>query len=77
MKKYDNLIAVFGLYITTFAFLTKQKGNRCLVIDKRSHLGGNVFCDDIEGINVHRYAANIFHINNKQVWDFVKKHCRV
>lgn len=69
--KYDYLIVGSGLFGTTFAYLAKQKGKRCLVIDKRSHLGGNVYCDNIEGINVHRYGAHIFHTSNKQVWDFV------
>lgn len=70
-KKYDYLIVGSGLFGATFAYLSKQKGKRCLVIDKRSHLGGNVYCDNIEGINVHRYGAHIFHTSNKQVWDFV------
>lgn len=69
--KYDYLIVGSGLFGATFAYLAKQKGKHCLVIDKRSHLGGNVYCDTIEGINVHRYGAHIFHTNNKQVWDFV------
>lgn len=71
MYKYNYLIVGSGLYGATFAYLAKQKGKRCLVIDKRSHLGGNVYCDNIEGINVHRYDAHIFHTSNKQVWDFV------
>ena len=70
-KKYDYLIVGSGLFGATFAYLSKQKGKRCLVIDKRSHLGGNVYCDKIEGINVHRYGAHIFHTSNKLVWDFV------
>lgn len=69
--KYDYLIVGSGLFGATFAYLAKQKGKRCLGIDKRSHLGGNVYCDNIEGINVHRYGAHIFHTSNKQVWDFV------
>lgn len=69
--KYDYLIVGSGLYGATFAYFAKQRGKRCLVIDKRSHLGGNVYCDNIEGINVHRYGAHIFHTSNKQVWDFV------
>jgi len=71
MKKFDYLIIGSGLFGATFAYLAKQKGKRCLVIDKRSHLGGNVYCDNIEGINVHRYGAHIFHTSNKKVWDFV------
>jgi UDP-galactopyranose mutase len=59
------------LFGATFAFRAKQSGKKCLVIDKRPHLGGNVFCESIEGINVHKYGAHIFHTSNKQVWDFV------
>ena len=69
--KYDYLIAGSGLFGATFAYLAKQKGKRCLVIDKRQHLGGNIYCENIEGINVHKYGAHIFHTSNKQVWDFV------
>ncbi len=69
--KYDYLIVGSGLYGATFAYLAKQKGKKCLVIDKRFHLGGNVYCDDVEGIHVHKYGAHIFHTSNKQVWDFV------
>lgn len=71
MKQYDYLIVGSGLYGATFAYLAHQKGKRCLVIDKRSHLGGNIYCEKIEGINVHKYGAHIFHTNNKNVWDFV------
>lgn len=71
MIKYDYLIVGSGLFGSTFAYLARQKGKRCLVIDKRSHLGGNIYCDKIEGINVHKYGAHIFHTNNKQIWDFV------
>lgn len=71
MNKYDYLIVGSGLFGATFAYLAKQNGKRCLVVDKRSHLGGNVYCDNIDGINVHRYGAHIFHTSNKQVWDFV------
>ena len=67
----DYLIVGSGLFGATFAYLAKQKGKRCLVIDKRSHLGGNIYCENIEGINVHKYGAHIFHTSNKQVWDFV------
>lgn len=71
MKQFDYLIVGAGLYGATFAYLAKQKGKRCLVIDKRSHLGGNIYCDDVEGIHVHKYGAHIFHTSNKQVWNFV------
>ena len=69
--KYDYLIIGSGLFGATFAHLATKRGKRCLVIDKRSHLGGNVYCEHIEGINVHKYGAHIFHTNNKEVWDFV------
>ena len=70
-KEYDYLIVGAGLYGSTFAHLARQKGKRCLVIDKRPHLGGNVYCEEIEGIHVHKYGAHIFHTDNKTVWDFV------
>ena len=70
-KQYDYLIVGSGLYGATFAYKAKQQGKKCLVIDKRSHLGGNIYCENIEGINVHKYGAHIFHTNNKEVWDFV------
>lgn len=69
--KYDYLIVGSGLYGAMFAYKAKQAGKRCLVIDKRKHLGGNVYCEEIEGINVHKYGAHIFHTNNKKVWNFV------
>lgn len=68
---YDFLIVGSGLYGATFAHLATQKGKKCLVVDKRPHLGGNVYCENIEGINVHKYGAHIFHTSNKQLWDFV------
>ncbi len=71
MVHYDYLIVGSGLFGATFAYRAKQAGKRCLVIDKRPHLGGNVYCENVEGINVHKYGAHIFHTNNKQVWDFV------
>lgn len=70
-KQYDYLIVGSGLYGATFAYKANQQGKRCLVIDRRTHLGGNVYCENIEGINVHKYGAHIFHTNNKEVWDFV------
>ena len=69
--KYDYLIVGSGLYGATFAYKAHKGGKRCLVIDKRPHLGGNVYCEKQEGINVHKYGAHIFHTNNKQVWEFV------
>ena len=71
MKQYDYLIVGSGLFGATFAYFAKSQGKKCLVIDKRSHLGGNVYCENIEGINVHKYGAHIFHTSNKEVWDFV------
>lgn len=71
MNQYDYLIVGAGLYGSTFAYQAKQAGKRCLVIDKRSHKGGNLYCENINGINVHKYGAHIFHTSNKQVWDFV------
>lgn len=71
MKTYDYLIVGSGLFGATFAHFVTLKGQRCLVIDKRHHLGGNVYCEQTEGINVHKYGAHIFHTSNKRVWDFV------
>ncbi len=71
MKQYDYLIVGSGLFGATFAYFAKKQGKKCLVIDKRPHLGGNVYCENIEGINVHKYGAHIFHTSNKEVWDFV------
>ena len=71
MKSYDYLIIGSGLFGATFAWKVRQTGKRCLVIDKRPHVGGNVYCENIESINVHKYGAHIFHTSNKEVWDFV------
>ena len=71
MRQFDYLIVGSGLYGATFAYLAKKHGKKCLVIDKRSHLGGNLYCKTVEGINVHKYGAHIFHTSNKKVWDFV------
>ena len=70
-KHYDYLIVGSGLFGATFAHFAHKQGKKCLVIDKRSHLGGNIYCENIEGINVHKYGAHIFHTSNKKVWDFV------
>lgn len=70
-NKFDYLVVGSGLFGATFAYRVKQLGKKCLVIDKRSHLGGNVYCEKIEDINVHKYGAHIFHTSNKKVWDFV------
>ncbi len=69
--KYDYLIVGAGLFGATFAYFANNIGKRCLVIDKRSHTGGNIYCENIEGINVHKYGAHIFHTSDKKVWDFV------
>ena len=71
MKKYDYLIVGSGLFGASFAYRATKSGKKCLVIDKRPQLGGNVYCENVEGINVHKYGAHIFHTSNKQVWDFV------
>ncbi|MFQ9933785.1 MAG: UDP-galactopyranose mutase [Lachnospiraceae bacterium] len=69
--KYDYLLVGSGLYAGVFAYHMIKKGRKCLVVEKRNHLGGNVYCESIEGINVHKYGAHIFHTSNKKVWDFV------
>ena len=71
MSQYDYLIVGAGLFGATFAFKAKKAGKKCLVIDKREHLGGNVYCERVDGINVHKYGAHIFHTSNREVWDFV------
>ncbi|WP_303743712.1 UDP-galactopyranose mutase, partial [uncultured Duncaniella sp.] len=70
-NKYDYLVVGAGLFGATFAYLAKKQGKRCLVIDRRSHAGGNIYCEEIEGINVHKYGAHIFHTSDREVWDFV------
>lgn len=71
MQHYDYLIVGAGLFGAVFAYKAKQQGKKCLVIDRRPHLGGNIYCEKMEGINVHKYGAHIFHTSNKTVWDFV------
>ena len=71
MQKYDYLIVGSGLFGATMAYRIRHSGKTCLVIDKRPYLGGNVYCEQIKGINVHKYGAHIFHTSNKEVWDFV------
>ena len=71
MQHYDSLIVGAGLFGSVFAYKAKQLGKKCLVIDRRLHLGGNIYCEKMEGINVHKYGAHIFHTSNKMVWDFV------
>ena len=71
MQHYDYLIVGAGLFGSVFAYKAKEQGKKCLVIDRRPHLGGNLYCEDVEGIHVHKYGAHIFHTSNKQIWDFV------
>lgn len=73
MKQYEYLIVGSGLFGATFACQAKQAGKRCLVVEKRSHLGGNVYCEQVEGIHVHHYGAHIFHTSNQEVWNFVNR----
>ena len=70
MKQYDYLIVGAGLFGATFAYRAKLAGKRCLVVDKRPHTGGNSYCEDVDGIHVHKYGAHIFHTKNKNIWDF-------
>ena len=71
MEKYDYILVGSGLYSGVFAWFAKQKGKKCLVLEKRDHIGGNVYCENTEGIHVHKYGAHIFHTSNKEVWQFV------
>lgn len=75
MAKYDYLIVGSGLFGAVFAHEAKKRGKKCLVIEKRSHIGGNVYCENIEGVTVHKYGAHIFHTSNKAVWDYVNALC--
>lgn len=71
--KYDYLIVGAGLYGAIFAHEAKQHGKKCLVVEKRDHIAGNIYCENIKGINVHKYGAHIFHTSNMEVWDYVKQ----
>ncbi len=71
MKNYDYLLVGAGLYSAVFAHLAAKAGKKCLVLEKRDHIGGNVYCESVAGINVHKYGAHIFHTSNRRVWDFV------
>ena len=75
MKKYDYLIVGAGLYGSIFAYEMNKKGKKCLVIDKRNHIGGNIYTEENEGINVHKYGAHIFHTSNKEVWEYINQFC--
>ena len=70
---YDYLIVGAGLYGAVFAQEAKRAGKSVLVIDKRPHIAGNVYTEKVEGINVHKYGAHIFHTNNKKVWDYITR----
>ncbi len=71
MKKYDYLIVGAGLWGSVFAYEARKNGKTCLVVDRRAHKGGNVYCENVEGINVHKYGAHIFHTNDREIWDYV------
>lgn len=73
MKEYDYLVVGAGLFAAVFVRQAIDAGKRCLVIDKRSHIGGNIYCENIDGIHVHLYGAHIFHTDNKEVWDYVNR----
>ena len=70
---YDYLIVGSGLFGSVFAYEARKKGKNCLVVEKRNHIGGNIFTEEIEGIQVHRYGAHIFHTSNKEVWDYIQQ----
>lgn len=71
--KYDYLIVGSGLFGSIFAYEANKRGKACLVIDKRDHIGGNIYTEEIEGINVHKYGAHIFHTSNKEVWNYIQQ----
>lgn len=73
MKHYDYLVVGAGLYGAVFAYEAKKRGKEVLVIDRRDHKGGNIYCEDVNGINVHKYGAHIFHTSNKKVWEYVNR----
>ena len=73
MKKYDYLIVGAGLYGAVFAYEASKKGKKCLVIDRRNHIGGNIYCENINDINVHKYGAHIFHTSDKEIWEYVNQ----
>src|SRR5574344_156618 len=73
MKQYDILVVGSGIYGATYAYLMRQAGKKVLVVDKRDVVGGNIRCENVGGINVHKYGAHIFHTSNRQVWDFVNQ----
>ena len=72
-KKYDYLIVGSGLFGAVFAYEAKKRGKECLVIERRDHIAGNIYCENVHGINVHKYGAHIFHTNNRAVWDYINQ----
>ena len=70
---YDYLIVGAGLFGSIFAYEAKKQGKKCLVVDRRNHIGGNIYCEQKDGINIHKYGAHIFHTSNKKVWDYVNQ----
>ena len=76
MAQYDYLIVGAGLYGAVFAQQAKQAGRRCLVVERRAHIAGNVYTEEVQGIQVHRYGAHIFHTNSAQVWQYVGRFAR-
>lgn len=72
-KKYDYLIVGSGLFGSIFAYEANKRGKSCLVIEKRNHIGGNIYCENVHGINVHKYGAHIFHTSNKEVWEYINR----
>ena len=73
MNKYDYLVVGSGLFGSVFAYEANKRGKKCLVIDKRGHVAGNIYTKEVEGINVHEYGAHIFHTSNKEIWDYINK----
>lgn len=71
MKKYDYLIVGSGLFGSIFAYEANKRGKKCMVIEKRNHVGGNLYCENLENINVHKYGAHIFHTSDKKAWDYI------
>ena len=73
MKKYDYVIVGAGLYGATVAYEMTKRGYKCLVLEKRNHIGGNIYTEKIEGINVHKYGAHIFHTSDKDIWNYINQ----
>ena len=73
LKMYNYLIVGAGLFGSVFAYEAKKRGKKCLVVDRRNHIGGNIYCEQQDGINIHKYGAHIFHTSNKKVWDYVNQ----